>query len=294
MCEKSWFKTRPSRRQRVRRKISFRFLLDCERYGRNRHKKIRKNPLQFMTRVFKKGTSKKKEFFHSISAMGCKILLVYQHMNKNNSSNNNIIIQQRREWINEWEREELNNIEVPLSERPANTLPQCLYSIWNVIFFRFFHFFSSNILFWLWDSFSTHDGLFMFWFIWWENFLSLHFFFLRFSCCSSWANHMNALCSFFIWKKMKGKKNVETRQRSPDFAFFFGKCLFYELINIFAFFLATLGYYIFCRQLVRSDCFEVTKVMSILGYIDKFFEKRIFWVLFVKRAVVRLGWFLFH
>jgi len=140
MCEKSWFKTRPSRRQRVRRKISFRFLLDCERYGRNRHKKIRKNPLQFMTRVFKKGTSKKKEFFHSISAMGCKILLVYQHMNKNNSSNNNIIIQQRREWISEWEREELNNIEVPLYERPANTLPQCLYSIWNVIFFSLLSF----------------------------------------------------------------------------------------------------------------------------------------------------------
>lgn len=99
------------------------------------------------------------------------------------------------------------------------------FEMW--FFFRFFHFFSSNILFWLWDSFSTHDGLFMFWFIWWENFLSLHFFFLRFSCCSSWANHKNALCSFFYMKENKGKEERRDSTAFTRFCFFFLGSVFF-------------------------------------------------------------------
>jgi hypothetical protein len=63
-----------------RKKYLFAFFWIVSDTGGIDIKKIRKNPLQFMTRVFKKRHKQKKKVlsFH-LSAMGCKILLVYQH-----------------------------------------------------------------------------------------------------------------------------------------------------------------------------------------------------------------------
>lgn len=124
-------------------------------------------------------------------------------------------------------------------------------------FFASFISFSSNILFWLWDSFlNTHWMVFSCFGLFDEK---IFFHYISFSFVSlvvlheqtTWMLYVDS----FLWKKLKEKKNnVETRQRSLDFAFF-GKCLFYELINIFAFFSAIFSYYAFFCHTVKLIAF---------------------------------------